>query len=70
MEHDRALIATGIVGAIAAALCCATPLLIIAFGTAALTAWFANTGYIVVPALLICVGLLAFALTRKRRAQR
>ena len=70
MDNDRALIATGVAGAIVAALCCAMPFLAVLFGAAGLTAWFANAGYLVLPALLIGLGLLAFAFTLKRRAQR
>jgi len=68
MENNRALIATGTVGAIIAALCCATPLLAVLFGTLGLTAWLANADYIVIPALLICLGLVVFGFARKTRA--
>jgi len=71
MENNRALIATGTVGAIIAALCCATPLLAVLFGALGLTAWLANADYIVIPALLICLGLIVFGLKRRaRRAER
>ena len=36
--NDSALITTGIVGAVIAAICCATPILVIALGTVGLSA--------------------------------
>jgi mercuric ion transport protein len=69
MENNRALIATGTVGAIIAALCCATPLLAVLFGALGLTVWLANADYVVLPALLICLGLVVFGLARQTRAK-
>lgn len=63
---DRSLIATGAVGAALAALCCATALLAVVFGTLGLTAWLSNTDYVVIPALIVCLALLAFGLYRRR----
>ena len=64
--RDRALIATGAVGAALAAVCCATPLLALVFGAVGLTAWLAKADYVVIPALIVCLGLIAFGLYRKR----
>jgi mercuric ion transport protein len=63
---DRALITTGVIGAALAAICCATPLLAVVFGTIGLTGWLAKADYVVIPALVICLGLIAFSLYRKR----
>jgi len=63
--NDRSQIATGVIGAILVALCCATPLLLVALGSASLTAWLANAYYVVVPAVLILLGLVAFLLYRR-----
>jgi len=65
--RDGTLITTGIVGAVIAALCCATPVLAIAFGALGLTAWLAKADYIVMPALILCVGLAAFGIYRQQR---
>lgn len=70
MDHDRALLTTGVTGAIVAALCCAAPLLALMFGTLGVSAWIAQAGYVALPALLIGLGLLAFGLVRRRRARR
>ena len=65
---DRNLIAAGAVGAVLAALCCATPLLAVALGTLGLTAWFSKTDYVVIVALLICLVLIGIWLYRRRGA--
>ena len=67
--NGRALIATGAVGGILAAVCCASPLLAVVLGAAGLTASLANADYVVIPALVICLGLLALGLHRRRRAK-
>jgi mercuric ion transport protein len=67
--RDRTLITTGIVGAVVAAVCCATPLLAIMFGAVGLAAWVAKADYVLIPALVLCVALIAFGLYRTRCAQ-
>ena len=62
---DRALIATGAVGVVLAAICCAAPLLAVTLATAGLTAWLANGAYVLIPALLVCLGLVAYRLNRR-----
>ncbi len=64
--RDRTLITTGVVGGALAAICCATPLLAILFGTVGLTAWLAKADYVLIPPLILCVALIGFALYRKR----
>ena len=64
--RDRSLIATGAVGAVVAAVCCATPLLAVLFGAVGLTAWVAKADYVVIPAFILCLGLIAFGLYRRR----
>lgn len=64
--QDRALITTGAVGAVLAAICCATPLLAILFGAIGLTAWLAKADYVLIPALILCLGLVLFGLYRRR----
>jgi mercuric ion transport protein len=64
--RDRALITTGAVGALVAALCCATPLLAVLFGAVGLTAWLAKADYVVISALILYLGLIAFGLYRRR----
>ena len=64
--RDRTLITTGIVGAVVAAVCCATPLLAIAFGAVGLAAWMAKADYVLIPALILCVALVVLGLYRAR----
>jgi mercuric ion transport protein len=59
--RDRTLITTGIVGAVVAAVCCATPLLAVG-----LTAWMAKADYVLIPALILCGALVVFGLYRAR----
>lgn len=73
MQIDRTLIATGAVGAVLAALCCATPLLALLFGALGLSAWLTGANDTVVPVLLLSAVLAgvgfyrrASALTRRR----
>ena len=64
--HDRTLIITGAIGAVFAAICCMTPLLVVVFGAVGLTAWLAKADYVLIPALLVCLALVAFCLYRRR----
>jgi mercuric ion transport protein len=68
--RDRTLITTGVVGAVLAAVCCATPLLAILFGAVGLTAWLAKADYLMVPAPMLCVALIGPGLYRKRESAR
>ncbi len=64
--QDRTLITTGAIGAVIAAICCATPLLVIVFGAVGLSAWLAKADYVLIPALILCLGLIGFGLYRRR----
>ncbi|MDN3519265.1 mercury resistance system transport protein MerF [Aquisalimonas lutea] len=65
---DKTLLRTGIVGTVIAALCCFTPILVIAFGAVGLSAWLGYADYVLLPALAFFIGLTAYALHRRRRA--
>jgi len=65
---DRSLITTGAIGAILAAICCATPLLAVVVGGIGLTAWLAKADYIVMPVLFLGVVLVGFGLYRRHTA--
>ncbi len=64
--RDRTLVTTGAVGAVIAAVCCATPLLAVVFGAVGLTAWLAKADYVLIPALIACLALVGFGLYRSR----
>ena len=64
--RERTLITTGAIGAALAAVCCATPLLVVVLGAIGLTGWLAKADYVVFPALILCLGLIVFGLYRHR----
>jgi mercuric ion transport protein len=66
--NDRALITAGAIGAIVAAICCATPLLAVVLGSIGLTAWLAKADYAVMPVLFLGVVLVGFGLYRRYAA--
>jgi mercuric ion transport protein len=65
---DRSLITTGAIGAVLAAICCATPLLAVVLGGIGLTAWLAKADYVVMPVLFLGVVLVGFRLYRRHTA--
>jgi len=70
VKDGRGLITTGSIGAAVAAICCATPLLVVVFGALGLTTWLAKADYVVIPALLICLTLVGVGLYRRHAAAR
>ena len=66
--RDRTLITTGAIGGTLAAICCATPLLVVALGALGLTAWLSKADYVLIPTLLICLGLVCLGLYRRHAA--
>ena len=65
---DRTLVRTGVIGGLIAAVCCATPILVIALAAAGLSAWAAKADYVLIPVILLCIGLVAVGLYRRRTA--
>lgn len=66
--NDRKLMATGIVGAVVAALCCFTPILAILLGAVGLSAVLGYIDYVLIPAMLVFVSIIAYAAYRRRQA--
>jgi len=64
--RDSTFITTGAIGAVLAAICCATPLLVAVLGAIGLTGWLAKADYVVIPALILCLGLIVFGVYRGR----
>jgi mercuric ion transport protein len=64
---DRTLIGTGVIGGVVAAVCCATPILAIALAGVGLSAWAAKADYVLIPVILLCLGLVGWALLRRHR---
>jgi mercuric ion transport protein len=67
--NDQTLVKTGIIGAVIAAVCCATPLLVILLGAVGLSALTGYLDYVLLPALVLCIGLIGYGLYRQRRSR-
>lgn len=65
---NRTLLKTGIAGSVIAAVCCATPILVILLGALGLSAWAGWLDVVLVPALAVFVGITIYALYRRRAA--
>lgn len=65
---DAAILKTGIIGSIVAAICCFTPVLVILLGAVGLSAWLGWIDYVLFPALAIFLSLTVHGLWRRRRA--
>ena len=64
---DRKLLWTGGIGAVIAAVCCATPVLVILLGAVGLSALVGLLNYVLLPALAVFLGITAYALWIRRR---
>ena len=64
---DRKLIGVGVVGAVIAALCCFTPLLVVGAAVVGLSAIVGWLDFILFPALFFFIGLTIYAVRRQRR---
>jgi len=67
--NNESLVKTGIIGVVVAAVCCATPVLVILLGAVGLSALTGYLDYVPLPALALCIGLIGFGLYRRRRSR-
>lgn len=65
--QDRTLVRTGVLGATIAAICCATPLLVLALGALGLAGAAVWLDWLLIPALVAFVALACIGLYRQRR---
>jgi mercuric ion transport protein len=65
---DRKLLGVGLGGSAIAAVCCFTPALVLLLGAVGLSAWLAWLDYVLLPALVLFLGITAYALLRRRQA--
>lgn len=65
--NDSTLIKTGIVGAVIAAICCATPILVIALGAVGLSAITGYLDAVLLPVLALCIGMIALGVYKRRQ---
>ncbi len=66
--NDKSLLRTGIVGSVIVALCCVTPVLVIALGALGLAAVGGWLDFVLFPLLAGFLGLTGYALHRRRRS--
>ena len=65
---DKGLLKIGIIGTVIAAVCCFTPILVILLATVGLSAILGWLDFVLIPALLIFMGITAYALWKRRSA--
>jgi len=65
---ERRLLGVGLGGSALAAVCCFTPALVLLLGALGLSAWLAWLDFVLLPALVLFLGLTAYALVRRPRA--
>jgi mercuric ion transport protein len=66
-QDDSRLVKVGLIGAVVAALCCFTPVLVVLLGAVGLGALTGYLDYVLLPALFVFGGVLAYALWRRRQ---
>ncbi len=66
--NDKNLLRTGIVGSAVVALCCVTPVLVIALGVLGLSAAVVWLDLVLFPLLAVFLGLTGYALYRRQRS--
>ncbi len=65
---DKTILTAGIAGAVIAAICCFTPVLVILLAAVGLSAWLGWLDTVLLPALAIFLGIAAYGLWRRQRA--
>ena len=63
----KGLLRTGIAGAVLAALFCFTPVLVVALAAVGLGAAVGWLDYVLLPALVVSIGIIVYAVLRKNR---
>ncbi len=66
--NEQKLLRLGIFGTVVAALCCFTPVLVLLLGAVGASAMVGWLDYVLLPALMIFLGLTAYALIRRARS--
>lgn len=63
---DLTLIRVGAIGTVVAAICCATPILVISLGLVGFSAWAAKADFVLIPILIASIGLVGVGLYRRK----
>lgn len=61
------LLTIGVIGSVVAAICCFTPILVIALGAVGLSAWVGGLDAILLPALSVFLFITVFALWKRQK---
>ncbi|HLI17646.1 MAG TPA: mercury resistance system transport protein MerF [Rhodanobacteraceae bacterium] len=69
MDQNTRLIGIGLGGSAIAVLCCFTPVLVVLLGSVGAAAWIGYLDYMLLAALVILIGITAYAWYRRRRGQ-
>lgn len=69
MDKNTRLLRIGIGGAVLAALCCFTPILVVLLGVVGAAAWVSYLDFVLLPALAVFVGITVHAWCCRRQAQ-
>tara|TARA_R110001583_G_scaffold190709_1_gene355177 strand:+ start:553 stop:759 length:207 start_codon:yes stop_codon:yes gene_type:complete len=64
MKKNTALLKTGIIGSVIAALCCFTPILVILFGAVGLSSLVGYLDFVLLPALALFLCITMYAMAR------
>ena len=64
---DKKLFCVGACGTSVAAICCFTPLLVVAFGALGVSAWLGWADYVLFPMLGLFIAITVYALVRRPR---
>ena len=67
--NDRKLMRIGIVGAVVAAICCFTPVLVVLLGALGLAGAIGMLDYVLFPSLALFLGIMVYALWKRRTAR-
>lgn len=65
---DEKLFRIGVVGAVIAAVCCFTPVLVVFLGALGLSAVVGWLDSVLLPALAVFIGVMVYAMLRRRKA--
>ena len=66
---DRTILRTGVAGTVITAICCFTPVLVIALGGVGLSAWLGWLDYVLFPAMVVFLALTAYGLWVRQRGR-
>lgn len=62
------MLTVGLIGALAAAICCFSPILVALLGAVGLSALTGHLDYVLLPAIVVFAALIIYALVRRKAA--